>query len=67
MAFKLVESSVLRVFKLPIRQLAGLADHYYLAETSGLCNSVGWGSIGLELHGEVRVTLQELERESSLW
>jgi hypothetical protein len=62
MGFELVESSVLKVFKAPIPELAGLADHYYLAETSNLHHSVGWGSQGLELRGRVKVTSLELER-----
>lgn len=62
MGFELVESSMLRVFKVPLQQLAGFADHYYLAETSSPYNSAGWGPTGLELQGKVRVTLQELER-----
>lgn len=62
MGFESVESSVLKVFKVPFQQLAGFADHYYLAETSDFYNSVGWGPTGLELQGKVRVTLQEVER-----
>jgi len=62
MRFEIVESSVLRVLKIPIKQLLGFADHYYLAETSNPLNSVGWGALGLELNGDVRVTSQELER-----
>ncbi|MGI0487981.1 hypothetical protein ACN4EK_21285 [Pantanalinema rosaneae CENA516] len=62
MRFEVVESSVLRVFKVPIQELAGLADHYYLAETPGLSNSLGWGPNGLELRGVVKITSQESER-----
>ena len=62
MGFEFVESSVLKVFKLPIQELAGLADHYYLAETSSLHNSLGWGMNGLELRGVVKITRQESER-----
>ncbi len=62
MGFKVVESSVLKVFKMPIQELAGLADHYYLAETSSLHNSLGWGTNGLELRGAVKITPQEFER-----
>jgi hypothetical protein len=62
MGFEIVESSVLKVFKIPIQELAGLADHYYLAETSSLHNSVGWGAKGLELRGVVKITQQEFER-----
>lgn len=62
MGIELVSSSVLKVFKIPIDSLVGLADHYYLSETSGLHNSIGWGSNGIELRGTVRMTQQEVER-----
>jgi hypothetical protein len=62
MGFEVVESSVLKVCKVPIQELAGFADHYYLAENANLYNSVGWGTSGLELRGLVRITPQELER-----
>ncbi|MCU0565789.1 MAG: lecithin retinol acyltransferase family protein [Oculatellaceae cyanobacterium Prado106] len=58
----MVEISVLKVCKVPIQELAGLADHYYLAETASLEDSLGWGAQGLELRGTVRITQQELER-----
>ncbi len=47
---------------MPIQILGGVADHYYLAETSDFRNSVGWGPQGLELRGVVRITQQEFER-----
>ena len=62
MRFEVVRSSVLKLFKVPIQELAGFADHYYLAETANLYNSVGWGSRGLELQGVVRITPKEIER-----
>jgi hypothetical protein len=62
MGFEVVESSVLKVCKVPIQELAGFAEHYYLAENANLDNSVGWGSSGLELRGLVKITSQELER-----
>lgn len=62
MGFEVVESSVLKVCKIPIQELAGFADHYYLAENSNFYNSVGWGASGLELRGLVRITPQEFER-----
>lgn len=62
MRFEVVEFSVLKLFKVPIQELAGFADHYYLAETANLYNSVGWGSRGLELQGAVRITPKEIER-----
>lgn len=62
MGFEVVESSVLRVCKVPIQELVGFADHYYLAENANFHNSVSWGPSGLELRGLVRITPQELER-----
>jgi hypothetical protein len=62
MRFEVVESSVLKVCQVPIQELAGFADHYYLAETANLYNSVGWGASGLELQGVIRITPKELER-----
>lgn len=62
MGFEVVESSVLKIFKMPIQELAGFADHYYLAETANLYNFVGWGLSGLELRGVVKLTPKELER-----
>jgi hypothetical protein len=62
MRFEVVDSSVLKVCKVPIQELAGLAEHYYLAENANLHNSVSWGPSGLELRGLVRITPQELER-----
>ncbi|MFM2430527.1 MAG: hypothetical protein RLZZ511_1740 [Cyanobacteriota bacterium] len=62
MGFEVVESSVLKVCKIPIQQIFGLADHYFLAEKANLHSSLGWGPSGLELRGLVRITPQELER-----
>jgi hypothetical protein len=62
MGFEIVESSVLKVFKKPIQEFVGLADHYYLAETPSSLNSLGWGPNGLELRGTIKITEQELER-----
>jgi hypothetical protein len=62
MNFVVVESSVLKIRKIPIKELVGFADHYYLSETPGLDYSVGWGSNGLEFHGVVSVTPEELDR-----
>ena len=49
MKFEIVEPSLLKVYKIPINELAVFADHYYLAETPNLSNSVCWGAMGLEL------------------
>lgn len=62
MGFEIVQFNVLKVHKVPIQVLVGCADHYYLAENTGLHNSVGWGPSGLELRGLVRITPQEIER-----
>lgn len=62
MKFELVELSVLKVFKVPLQELGGFADHYYLSESASLHNSIGWGPNGLELRGKVRITSQEFER-----
>jgi hypothetical protein len=62
MSFELVESSVLRVCKISMRELVGLADHYFLSECNHPDNSVGWGPTGLELRGKVRITSREMER-----
>lgn len=53
---------MLKIRKIPIKELVGFADHYYLSETPGLDHSVGWGSNGLELHGVVSVIPEELDR-----
>lgn len=62
MAFLSVDRSVLKAFKTPITISLGLADHYYLSETEGLSNSLGWGPTGIELRGQVKITQEELER-----
>lgn len=62
MSFEVVEFSVLKVCKFPIRELASFADHYYLSENGDFRNSLGWGPNGLEVKGLVKVTAQELER-----
>jgi len=64
MGFEIVETNVLKVYKVPIQELVGLADHYYLAEKPypNLDHSLGWGTNGLELRGIVRITAQQLER-----
>jgi hypothetical protein len=55
MGFEVVEFSVLKILKVPIQELTGLADHYYLAETTNLYNSVGWSPSGIELRGVVKI------------
>lgn len=62
MIFEIVETSVLKVCKSPIRKLIGFADHYYLSENEDIRNSLGWGSRGIEVRGLVRTTVQERER-----
>jgi hypothetical protein len=62
MGFVILGFSVLEIHKMPIQELAGFADHYYLSETLGLDNSVGLGSSGLELYGVVNVSPEQLDR-----
>ncbi len=62
--FEVVETSQIKIFRMPILSIMGLVEHYYLSESPGMENSVGWGSKGLELQGKVRVTQQQLERIS---
>lgn len=47
---------------MPIQELAGFVDHYYLSETLDLVDFVGWGVNGIELHGVVNVTPEEFDR-----
>lgn len=62
MELKVVETSVLSVWKSRIPIALGLADHYYLATSISSPNTLGWGPKGLELKGSVQVTAVELER-----
>ena len=62
MRFEIVQTSVLKIFKVPINELAGLADHYYLSDCVGSNNVLSWDTHGLDLQGTVRLTYQELER-----
>lgn len=62
MGFEIVETSVLKVCKMPISVFAGIADHYFLSETSSIHNSLGWGPEGVEIRGKVRITVQERQR-----
>lgn len=61
-SLELADKEVLKVFKMPISQLANTAEHYFLSETPGLDNSIGWSPNGLELRGRVRVTKKQLQR-----
>ena len=62
MEFVVVGESVLTVFKKPIPQALGGADHFYLASTKNARDTLGWGPQGIELVGTVRVTALEIER-----
>ncbi len=62
MVWNIIAESVLRVFKIPISISLGFADHYYLSETEGLIDSLGWGSKGIELQGKINITREELKR-----
>lgn len=61
-SFVLVEKSVLRICRFPLKESLFLADHYYLSESGDFSRSLGWGRRGLEIHGRVRVTDKEKER-----
>ncbi|QCS48465.1 hypothetical protein FEK30_02870 [Picosynechococcus sp. PCC 11901] len=60
--FELVPENQLSVFKESIAVLGGLADHYFLSETPGLSNSLGWGPKGIELRGQVKITQTQVTR-----
>ena len=62
MGLEVVDITVLKVCKIRIAVLAGLADHYFLSEQNDLDHSVGWGPAGLEIRGRVRVTESEQQR-----
>ena len=62
MGLEVVNISGLKVCKIKIAVLAGLADHYFLSKHNNLDNSVGWGPAGLEVRGRVRVTKTEKQR-----
>ncbi len=40
MSFELVESSVLKICKICIHELVGLADHYFLSEFNNIDNQI---------------------------
>lgn len=62
MGLQIIKTEVLRVCKVPIQSLAGLADHYFLSEINNLNHSLGWGPKGLELRGNVKITNAQLNR-----
>lgn len=62
MGLQIVEAEVLRICKIPIQSLGGLADHYFLSETGNMNHSLGWGPQGLELRGNVKITHAQLDR-----
>jgi hypothetical protein len=62
MEFVVVGESVLTVFKKPIPQALGGANHFYLASKKNARDTLGWGPQGIELVGKVRVTAIETER-----
>ncbi|PZV25311.1 MAG: NC domain-containing protein [Snowella sp.] len=45
-----------------IKELVSLADHYYLSETEGVHNSIGWGPKGIELRGIISITTEQHQR-----
>jgi hypothetical protein len=60
--FALVDQSVLKICKYTTIETMLLAKHYYLSEQCDIRRSLGWGPTGLEIHGIVLVTRDELER-----
>jgi hypothetical protein len=62
MGFVIVEKSVLTIWKKPIPQALGGADHFYLASSKTGINTLGWGPLGIELTGIVQITAKELQR-----
>lgn len=61
-SIELVEVNVLKVYRTSIGELADLAEHYYLSDSPGLDDSVGWRPYGLELRGKVKLTPDQLDR-----
>jgi hypothetical protein len=50
------------IYSMAIDSTLGIARHYYLSEDGNFNNSVGWGSAGVEWHGTVELTEEELKR-----
>ena len=61
-SFTIVEKNSLKIFKMQIKELVSLADHYYLSETEGVHNSIGWGPKGIELRGIISITIEQHQR-----
>ena len=61
-SFTIVEKNSLKIFKMQIKELVSLADHYYLSETEGVHNSIGWGPKGIELRGIISITTEQYQR-----
>lgn len=61
-SIELVKVNILKVYRTSIGEIAGLAEHYYLSESPGLDDSVGWGPYGLELRGKIKLTPDQLDR-----
>ena len=62
MGFEIVKTSVLILCKKSIPQAFGGAFHYYLSSSKTGRDTLGWGPLGIELTGVVKVTAKELER-----
>lgn len=61
-SFTLVEKSVLRICKFPIKEALLIANHFYLSDRGDFSHSLGWGPSGLEVRGRVQLTTKEIER-----
>jgi hypothetical protein len=50
------------IYSMVIDSTLGIARHYYLSEDGNFNNSVGWGTAGVEWHGNLKLTDEELRR-----
>jgi hypothetical protein len=50
------------IYSMSIDSTLGIARHYYLSKDGNFNNSVGWGPAGIEWHGTVELTEEEVKR-----
>ncbi len=50
------------IYSIAIDSTLGIARHYYLSQDGNFNNSVGWDTAGVEWHGTVELTEEELNR-----
>lgn len=53
---------MMSIYSIAIDSTLGIARHYYLSQDGDFNNSVGWGPAGVERHGTVELTAEELNR-----